>query len=427
MPICYTRGEPIGLWYPPIDPIGSADQRERIVLIKRLFAIFWHTSAQGLLTLRRYSHTIHQWVLYIQDHVLVILKRWFPGITPTFQSFILPTTVLTLGFLVVVYNLSSYQGLTVLSLPFLDRALASPQQVYRPVVRVAPDIVPMVTMKTLDTEALPEDVVAAAGSDQEVLLANVTPNFAKDPEEDGGVKTYTVQSGDTLAGIARNFNITLNTLLWSNDLDPGESVNPGDKVFILPVSGVRHKIADGDTPESLAKKFQADVNNLLAFNSITPGVPLEVGTEIIIPGGREETPVRTTTIALQPRTYADPNASASAPSSLGKPTDRKPGAGHRFPYGYCTWYVATKRYVPWGGNAGTWLYNSRAMGYKTGKEPVKGSIMVTTESPYYGHVAYVESVGKDTFTVSEMNYVGFAKKSTRTVKKGSRFIKGFVY
>lgn len=407
--------------------LGAPANEKGLYFIKRSLAIFWHRCAQSILSLRRASHTTHQWVLYVQDHILVVLKRWFPSLTPTFQSFILPTTVLTLGFLVVGYNLYQYQGLTLLSLPFLDRALASTRTPYQPVVRTTPASLPIVTMKTLDTEALPEDVVAAAGSDQEVLLANVAPNFAKDPEEDGGVKTYTVQSGDTLAGIARSFNITLNTLLWSNDLDPGESVNPGDKVFILPVSGVRHKIADGDTPESLAKKFQADVNNLLAFNSITPGVPLEVGTEIIIPGGREETPVRTTTIALQPRTYADPNASASAPSSLGKPTDRKPGAGHRFPYGYCTWYVATKRYVPWGGNAGTWLYNSRAMGYKTGKEPVRGSIMVTTESPYYGHVAYVESVGKDTFTVSEMNYVGFAKKSTRTVKKGSRFIKGFVY
>ncbi len=89
--------------------------------------------------------------------------------------------------------------------------------------------------------------------------------------------------------------------------------------------------------------------------------------------------------------------------------------------------MAQKRYVPWGGNAGTWLYRAKALGYRTGKTPVPGSIVVTTENRYYGHVAIVEKVGNGTITVSEMNYTGWAKTSRRTLATSSRVIKGYIY
>jgi len=41
----------------------------------------------------------------------------------------------------------------------------------------------------------------------------------KDPEEDGGVKVYTVQSGDTVGSIAVAYGITTNTILWANDIE----------------------------------------------------------------------------------------------------------------------------------------------------------------------------------------------------------------
>jgi len=88
--------------------------------------------------------------------------------------------------------------------------------------------------------------------------------------------------------------------------------------------------------------------------------------------------------------------------SLGRILTGKAGAGHRFPYGYCTWYVAQRRYVPWSGNAGTWLYKAKAMGYATGRTPKVGSIMVSSES-WWGHVAIVEKVSGSTITISEMN------------------------
>src|SRR5215471_1229233 len=75
-------------------------------------------------------------------------------------------------------------------------------------------------------------------------------------------------------------------------------------------------------------------------------------------------------------------------------------SGNHFPWGWCTWYVASRRYVPWNGNAGTWLWGARAFGFPTGSTPRVGAIMVTAES-IWGHVAYVESVASNgSFVVS---------------------------
>src|SRR5260370_1051659 len=79
--------------------------------------------------------------------------------------------------------------------------------------------------------------------------------------------------------------------------------------------------------------------------------------------------------------------------------------GASYPFGQCTWYVNTRRPAPWGGNAWQWFGRARAYGRPEGPTPRVGAIMVTWESPYWGHVAYVEQVYIDgSWLVSEMNY-----------------------
>jgi peptidoglycan DL-endopeptidase CwlO len=103
-----------------------------------------------------------------------------------------------------------------------------------------------------------------------------------------------------------------------------------------------------------------------------------------------------------------------------------PGSNH-FAYGYCTWYVANRRNVPWFGNAIEWWPNAPPYGYAEGQTPVVGAIMVTRESGY-GHVAYVESVNGDgSWTVSEMNFAGWNIVSRRTLRPGQAPVLGFIY
>ncbi|MFZ5982322.1 MAG: LysM peptidoglycan-binding domain-containing protein [Patescibacteria group bacterium] len=256
----------------------------------------------------------------------------------------------------------------------------------------------------------------------QALLAENSP-IKKDPMEDGGVIVYEVKEGDTVGAIASAHGITTNTILWANEIDNINSIMPGDKIFILPVSGLTYTVQSGDSIETVAKKYKAEKEKIIAFNDLPANGELKVGEEIVIPGGEKE--------VIRPATPATESSSALGIASrtyepFGKVLSGKAGTGHSFPYGYCTWYVAQRKYVPWGGNAGTWLYRAKAMGYATGKSPRAGSIIVTSES-WWGHVGIVEKVSGDSVTISEMNYKGWAKKSSRTISSKSRVIKGYIY
>ena len=284
-------------------------------------------------------------------------------------------------------------------------------------------------------EVVPQNVIDQQG----IIAASGGSSPMKDPEEDGGVKMYVVQSGDTLGSIATKNKVSVNTILWANDISNVDSIMPGDTLFILPVSGIKYTVKPGDNIETIATKFKADKDKIIAFNDLPADGSLDAGKDITIPDGQGEAPksvapqTPTTlpgTSIIEKRQYANGTGGTPQVSSGITGADRddgKAGAGHRFPYGYCTWYVAQKRYVPWSGNAGTWLYHAKAAGYATGRAPRVGSIMVTTENRYYGHVALVEKVSGDTITISEMNYAGFAKRSSRTLSASSRAIKGFIY
>ncbi|MFC1632603.1 CHAP domain-containing protein [Patescibacteria group bacterium] len=99
---------------------------------------------------------------------------------------------------------------------------------------------------------------------------------------------------------------------------------------------------------------------------------------------------------------------------------------NRFSWGWCTWYVATRFHIPWGGNAGTWLSGARSAGYMTGSTPRANSIVVTRESGW-GHVAVVEKVSGGMLHLAEMNYSGFGVISRRTLSVSSGVIKGYIY
>lgn len=251
---------------------------------------------------------------------------------------------------------------------------------------------------------------------------------ASDPENEGDVILYTVRSGDTLSTIAQAHQVTTSTLYWANEIDDVDDIKPGDTIFILPTSGMKHKIKSGDTIDKIAKEYEIDKKEIIAYNKLPANGEVTVGDEIIIPGAQRDIPEPEPDPIFAPRDYvATGTGSANLGSAIVKNTAKKRVAGNSFPYGYCTYYVANKRRVTWRGNAGAWLYNARAQGYKTGKKPKAGSIVVTTEDARYGHVAYVESVGKNTITISEMNYKGWGVVNTRTLSQNARVIRGYIY
>ena len=96
---------------------------------------------------------------------------------------------------------------------------------------------------------------------------------------------YTVQPGDTLSKIAENFQISLETLLWANDLSKNSKISVGQKLIILPVSGVLHLVERGDTISEIAKKYKVDPEIIVAFNDLPEGEEIFRGDLLIIPNG----------------------------------------------------------------------------------------------------------------------------------------------
>ena len=99
------------------------------------------------------------------------------------------------------------------------------------------------------------------------------------------ISVYQVRSGDTLSEIADMFGVSVNTIVWANNLGSAKSVHQGDTLVILPVSGVERTIVKGDTLKSLAKKYGADANEIAEYNGLDSSAPLAVGSVVIIPGG----------------------------------------------------------------------------------------------------------------------------------------------
>ena len=249
---------------------------------------------------------------------------------------------------------------------------------------------------------------------ENALLGQTTPITTISQEPRGEITTYTVQEGDMSSSIAAKFGISLNTLLWSNDLKETSLIRPGDELTILPINGLVHRVNSGDTIGDIATKYKANTEKIISFNDLPADGAIQINQKLIIPDGQIQ--VVQTTSRIVSQTYT---------------TGPGTGKSRVFPYGQCTWYVAQKRVVTWSGHAKSWLTNARAAGYKTGDTPQAGAIMVLTEGGWmgrlYGHVAYVESVNGSWVTISEMNYTGWARKSVRTLKTNDSRIRGYIY
>lgn len=101
------------------------------------------------------------------------------------------------------------------------------------------------------------------------------------------ILAYTVEPGDTVSTIAEEFEISVNTIFWENNLSAYSIIRPGDELKILPVSGLNHKVKAGDTIATLVKKYKVEEEKILEQNKLTVNDTLKIGEKILIPGGKK--------------------------------------------------------------------------------------------------------------------------------------------
>lgn len=99
------------------------------------------------------------------------------------------------------------------------------------------------------------------------------------------IDIYTVQDGDTISSIANLFAISINTILWENKLNSQNYIKPGQKLKILPTSGITHTVKNGENLNKIAKNYSIEKSSILTFNEISNESLLHPGQKIIIPEG----------------------------------------------------------------------------------------------------------------------------------------------
>ena len=106
------------------------------------------------------------------------------------------------------------------------------------------------------------------------------------------VVEYTVQPGDAISFIASDYGVSVNSILWANNLSNGDNLKVGQTLRIPPVSGVIHKVKKGDTLATIAKKYGVEPEKISEFNVLSQNGELQIDDELIVPNGQIKTAVR---------------------------------------------------------------------------------------------------------------------------------------
>jgi murein DD-endopeptidase MepM/ murein hydrolase activator NlpD len=113
----------------------------------------------------------------------------------------------------------------------------------------------------------------------------------------GEILEYEVQAGDTASIIADKFGVSIDTIRWENNLESVKDLKIGQKLRILPTTGIRHLVKYGDTVYTLAQKYDVDAQSIVdwPYNSFANDetFALSVGQDLFIPNGEKpkEVPV----------------------------------------------------------------------------------------------------------------------------------------
>lgn len=151
-------------------------------------------------------------------------------------------------------------------------------------VVIAPVIANEFPGSTLDPWDIPSASSVLSASVEETGIA--TDISAKPRDK---IIDYAVQEGDTISSIADKFGVSVDTILWQNDLGAKDRIKPGQNLGILPVTGISHKVVKGDTVYSIAKKYDTSPQAMVDFpyNSFVNDETFElaIGQTLIVPDG----------------------------------------------------------------------------------------------------------------------------------------------
>lgn len=101
-----------------------------------------------------------------------------------------------------------------------------------------------------------------------------------------GVIDYIVSQGETVQSISSKFNLTMQTVLWANNLTARSRLKEGQMLKILPTDGVLHLVRKGETISSLSLAYRVYTEDIIDANRLSSEGFIVAGETLIIPGAR---------------------------------------------------------------------------------------------------------------------------------------------
>lgn len=147
---------------------------------------------------------------------------------------------------------------------------------------------PQAIMQSPDEKEAGEDTMSITQEGSAIIKPDIaTTKKTKRPRTK--IVFYTVMSGDSVSTIAEEFEVSVNTILWENNLSSYSLIRPGNELTILPTTGIAHKVVRGENLSSISKKYGIEEEKIIEANEIADAGKLTVGEKLIIPGGRKAT------------------------------------------------------------------------------------------------------------------------------------------
>ena len=142
-----------------------------------------------------------------------------------------------------------------------------------------------VPLETPDLKIIQDNTLCQVATPHIVSGKVLGDVFGGNNQNQKEVIDYVVQPGDTLQSIADANSISVNTLLWANDLTSSSTIKVGQSLAILPVDGVLHVVKSGDTISGIASKYKTNSDDIIFYNDLANQDDIYIGDILIVPGG----------------------------------------------------------------------------------------------------------------------------------------------
>ncbi|MFH0791697.1 MAG: peptidoglycan DD-metalloendopeptidase family protein [bacterium] len=162
--------------------------------------------------------------------------------------------------------------------------------------------------ETPDLAVVSGNSIISCGSPHTTVNSQVMASFSGDdninlPKRERIIE-YIVRDGDDISSLAEKFQVSIDTILWANNLTKSARLKIGQSLIILPTTGVLYFVNGKDSVAIIARQFKADPQKIIEYNQLPEDGDIGAGDILIIPDG-----------IMPPKTVIKQPSSTSLPNS----------------------------------------------------------------------------------------------------------------